>query len=662
MTTTVFAPIKEDYINNSSPNSSGNTSDIYVGKASSITTYRGLIYFNFSSASIISVSSANLSFGLNNNASNTSGTTISIYMLKSIWSEDSTWNTAKSGYSWATAGAFHPSDCEQTSIGSFYISASALADDVFNVSLDANKIQEYFIGRNNCGFLLKGDEFNSTQVKLYGRTSGSSPSLNLTYDTIYSNPTIISSGSIINLTSSSSIIIPPMENGLILASVATITPLDNTSGSLTISGSPFEKILVNSYLYGYFNCNNIFIFKNPPSGSATFIYSDNAGLGGNVVHMHFIDNVDTTNPISGSYSSLATSSQRGAVYSYPGVSNSGDIIFDFLITRTHVAGDFRAGLYNNLDYYGLYQKEVTAIYSSGGNYYINVYGSYRTSGSSMQPLQWLAYTNDVYRLYSSVSIKGLPAQTYDQYTKALLHFDGVDGSYYFRDEILNSWTPYRYPSTSGSGAIIKTDQYKFGTASGYFTGSAVGDWIQTGTQFDLATTDWTMEAQIRPNFDGISTFWHDRALFGYDLDDNNFFGCYISGSASDKQKLCYIEMTGGSSIINVFGSIMPLVENIWQHVAFVRQGTSIKGYLDGTLYLSGSCSASIATFPGQIFRIANFGSPSMYRGYMDEFRLSNTARWTSDFTPPDAPYAPITPETTQAFYRQPFMYSGYPWM
>jgi len=256
----------------------------------------------------------------------------------------------------------------------------------------------------------------------------------------------------------------------------------------------------------------------------------------------------------------------------------------------------------------------------------------------------------------------VPFEPYDQYTQSLLHFDGTNNSYYFRDEIQNNWTPYRYPSTSGSGAIIKTDQYKFGTASGYFTGSAVGDWIQTGTQFDLVTTDWTMEAQIRPNFDGISTFWYKRSLFGYDLDDYNFWGCYINGSAVDNQKLVYEELFSGSTVIRVFSSIIPLIENAWQHVAFVRQGTSIKGYLDGVLCLSGSCSSSIATFSGQTFRIGNYGNASMYRGYMDEFRLSDTARWTTDFTPPDAPYAPESQSTTQTFYRQPFMYSGYPWM
>ncbi len=273
----------------------------------------------------------------------------------------------------------------------------------------------------------------------------------------------------------------------------------------------------------------------------------------------------------------------------------------------------------------------------------------------------LAATYDAYKPKLTINIHTYdptPYGTYDQYTKALLHFDGEEGSYTFRDEIQNTWTPYRYPSTSGSGPYISTSQKKFGTGSGYFAGSAIGDWIQTDTDFQFGSQDWTADFWIRPNFDAIGIGWATRNIFGYDGDDSNFWQFYIGGSTVGRQAFWYSEKLSGTYIICASGSYMPLQENVWQHVACVRQGTSIKGYLNGTLYFSGFCSATTPTFSNQVFRIGNVGTTGMFRGYMDEFRLSiGIARWTSNFIPPDRAYAPIT-----APKGQPVMYSAYPWM
>jgi hypothetical protein len=256
----------------------------------------------------------------------------------------------------------------------------------------------------------------------------------------------------------------------------------------------------------------------------------------------------------------------------------------------------------------------------------------------------------------------VPYGTYDQYTKALLHFDGSEGSYTFRDELQNTWTPCRYLTpttyTTGSGAYITTTQKKFGTGSGYFSGSAIGDWIQTDTDFNFGSQDYTIESWIRPNFDGISIGWYSRGLYGYDVDDSNHWGCYITGSMVDNQRFGYQEKVSGSYVINRLGYIMPLQENVWQHIATVRSNGIIDMYLDGINYFSGSSSTITPVFVGQIFRIGNYGSPSMYRGYEDEFRISvGIARWTSNFTPPDRAYSPITSPR-----GQPFMYSSYPWI
>lgn len=71
----------------------------------------------------------------------------------------------------------------------------------------------------------------------------------------------------------------------------------------------------------------------------------------------------------------------------------------------------------------------------------------------------------------------------------------------------------------------------------------------------------------------------------------------------------------------------------WYHVALVRSGDALNMYIDGNL-IGGTTTASGA--------IAGCGTVSTYIGsttstlgaYLDEYRVSNSARWTTTFTPP----------------------------
>jgi hypothetical protein len=439
-------------------------------------------------------------------------------------------------------------------------------------------------------------------------------------------------------------------------------------GTLTIGGSACTSlgIVIASPLDGY-TATQAFYYKNPPSGSYTLSYTDSVAQPCEAILVYFIDNVNQQTPISGSYSYNASLGAGVQTYA-PIPSQSGDLIIDF-ISNIYSTQSFRAGLYKNTTIYGLYQNEKYFRHTGGGGYQAAILSSYRISASSIQPSTWMAYDNPSYFGHMGFSIKGANATgTYDSYTMAMLHFDSPNNSYTFKDEIGNHWTPYRYPSISGSGAIIKTDQYKFGTGSGYFEGiTGSEDWIETSTDFSIGSQDFTAECYIRPNLDTISSGSPNRVLFGIDnIDDqDSYILFWIVGSAIDNQRLAYTERVSGSYIVNKGSSYIPLQDNVWQHIAYVKQGNQMSGYLNGTLYLSGSCSSSLPYFVNSMFRIANTNShsTSMYRGYMDEFRLSiGIARWTSDFTPPTSPYGSESPPTETVFYKQPVMYSSYPWM
>lgn len=72
----------------------------------------------------------------------------------------------------------------------------------------------------------------------------------------------------------------------------------------------------------------------------------------------------------------------------------------------------------------------------------------------------------------------------------------------------------------------------------------------------------------------------------------------------------------------------------WHHLAIVKKNNIITVYIDGVAVVS---NLSWSYSPNSSFSSSIVGRYSYC--YIDEFRFSNIARWTSNFTPPTAPYA-----------------------
>ena len=80
---------------------------------------------------------------------------------------------------------------------------------------------------------------------------------------------------------------------------------------------------------------------------------------------------------------------------------------------------------------------------------------------------------------------------------------------------------------------------------------------------------------------------------------------------------------------NTISSIGVIKENEWQHVAFVRNGTTITIYVDGIDVTSTHASHINPSSTTRNLVIGTYGyNPSSwyYKGHLDEFRISNTAR------------------------------------
>lgn len=213
----------------------------------------------------------------------------------------------------------------------------------------------------------------------------------------------------------------------------------------------------------------------------------------------------------------------------------------------------------------------------------------------------------------------------DAYTVSLLHMNGTDGSTAFTDESGKSWT-------ANGNAQIDTAQFKFGGASGLFDGS--GDYLSSPDSDDFYfNTNFTIDFQVR--FQSLSA---SQYLFSQLVDGNNGMHFYWFQPTA---RLYFHFMDAGVDTVIANNAWSPST-NTWYHVAVVRTGNDYKMFIDG---------AQIGTTVTDNSSITNYAAPFIVgggnlgglpvNGWVDEFRISKgIARWTSNFTPPTAEYAP----------------------
>ena len=79
----------------------------------------------------------------------------------------------------------------------------------------------------------------------------------------------------------------------------------------------------------------------------------------------------------------------------------------------------------------------------------------------------------------------------------------------------------------------------------------------------------------------------------------------------------------------------PVPLNQWTHVAIVGDGTNIKEYINGVLVIT---TAHPNWSNGNNFLNIGQDTEDTFVGYMNDFRFSNTAIYTANFTPPTSPF------------------------
>lgn len=221
--------------------------------------------------------------------------------------------------------------------------------------------------------------------------------------------------------------------------------------------------------------------------------------------------------------------------------------------------------------------------------------------------------------------QGVPGN--DAFTKILLHMDGANGGTTFLDSnaggSAHSWSPSTALTTT---ATSKFDQSMV-TSSGFITTADSAD-------FTLGSSNWTVDFWVNRN--GNSG---QMGLLGQSNSVNNTLTTSIMG----------LFLTGGQFGIEAYSGTTRFATNTattfsdstWRHVAAVRSGSTMMVFTNGSLEGSTSIGASIndSANAWSVGRIGEAATLGQFSGFIDEFRLSvGVARWTSNFTPPNAPY------------------------
>ena len=226
-------------------------------------------------------------------------------------------------------------------------------------------------------------------------------------------------------------------------------------------------------------------------------------------------------------------------------------------------------------------------------------------------------TNGYYLEFQNRASYTIPTARFsnDSDTQLLINSGAADGNTSFTDSSSNGI------SISANGNVHhESDVAKFSTSSIYFDGN--GDYLEAADNsvYDFGTGDFTVEMWLYPT------------------DLNDYDGIYFFGSGTNQHTLwlradgnlrwAHIKAAGDGNTLDTTFNNTYLLENAWNHVAVVRESQvlriAINGVITGQTQSTSGFSISLSGLKIGVEADNN----RYYTGYMDCFRISDTARYT----------------------------------
>jgi len=226
-------------------------------------------------------------------------------------------------------------------------------------------------------------------------------------------------------------------------------------------------------------------------------------------------------------------------------------------------------------------------------------------------------------LLSAASGTGGATDPYFYDVSLLLNGDGTNGAQNntFLDSSTNNFTITRNGNTTQGSFSPYGNLW-----SNYLSGTS--SYLTTGTSVSLSGS-FTYEVWVNINTSNLS-------VIGCIGDEFLSSGMTFFVNSSGNIRI----YTNNGYINNITGTTIP--NNTWTHIAFVRNSGTLTTYVNG---VSVNTVSHSATLSGVVYvgneRYNGTNSPSYY-GYASNVRLTNTAVYTTTFTPSTTPLTAIS--------------------
>jgi len=243
-----------------------------------------------------------------------------------------------------------------------------------------------------------------------------------------------------------------------------------------------------------------------------------------------------------------------------------------------------------------------------------MYGNYHT---------FVAYDTDLKLIASDIAGVTLPTDPQYSDAKLIVNFGGPAGGVVVADFSAAARTP-----TFRGDAVLKALSTPFGVSAVRFDGSGDAVTFPNHADFQLGTSDFTIEAIIAQD---DYTSGNDKTVFGLWRTDNSQRSIRLDITTAGILTLLG-SSNGTSSTTIVTADISALANLVWAQLAVRRVGNVFTLWLNGTQI--GTATTAFTFFAGTgLFNLGNFQtgattwSPTASMlGYMGGFRLTRASR------------------------------------
>ena len=229
--------------------------------------------------------------------------------------------------------------------------------------------------------------------------------------------------------------------------------------------------------------------------------------------------------------------------------------------------------------------------------------------------------SNISEYFASVS-SAVGAFPNDSDTLLLIHSDTTHNSVTFTDSSSNNHTITASGDVRHRSHANITEGAKIGGSSIYFDGSGDQLAFPDHSMFDFGTDDFTIEAWMsfnsNPAVNNIPMLWMNTSWASNNL--------VVRTQASGPRWEYYIYGGGAHHVTRT------IPQTAWHHYAVVKASGGVKMFYDGVEETYSQSTAGAENISGDAPRIGQ-NAWNAFNGYMDEFRVSDTARYSATFTP-----------------------------